>query len=205
MILLYHAGMALPAQVRVKVMSDAAAYIEMTHVAHREIAVNELLELVVSVAGLDAARVATILRAGTAVSGAYRYRWEALEADEAELTQRLLRFPRPEPGRPFDPSRCLLARIRAGVETIELPRESAARRRLLRKQSFWEVLLELAALRGPRYETYSHRDRADIYSFTPTAEDEQMLRRAAPLLRADRTIEQVTGLPLEKVTLYVPR
>lgn len=197
--------MALPERVRVKVMSDAAGYIEMTHVANREVTIEELLELVVSVTGLDAARIATILRAGTVVSGAYRYRWAALEAEEAGLTPRLADFPRPEPGRPFDPSRCLLARIRAGVETIELPRESAARRRLLRKQSFWEVLIELAALRAPRYETYSHHDRADVYSFRPTAEDEQMLRRAAPLLRMDRTIEQVTGLPLEKVTLYVRR
>ena len=195
--------MALPERVRIKVMSDAAGYIEVTRVGQREIAFEQLLELVVSVAGLDAARIATILGAGTAVVGDHRYRWAPVPAEARELAAMLDRFPKPEPDRRFDSERCMLVKIRAGVETIELPREAAARRRLLQKQSFWDVLMGLP--RNLHYETYSHRDRADVYSFEPTADEEQALRRAAPLLRMDRTAEQITGLPLEKVTLYVSR
>ena len=201
--------MALPERVRVKLMSDAAGYIEMTRVMERDLAFDELLRMVVSVAGLDAGRIRAILRAGTAVAGPYRYRWTPLEiedaGEEADLAARLARFPHAEPDRPFDPARCLLARIRAGVETIELPREAAERRRFTEKRSFWDVLMERSAARIPRYETFSHREQADVYSYEPTPEDEQALRGAASLLRAARTAEQVTGLPLEKVTLYVKR
>ncbi len=193
----------LPERVRVKVMSDSAGYIEVTRVAHREIDFAQLLDLVVTVAGLDASRIAAILGAGTAVVGDHRYRWQPLPAEAGELATLLDRFPKPEPERPFDAERCRLAKIRAGVETIELPREAAARKRLLQKQSFWDVLM--AQAQRLRYETYSHRDRADVYSFEPTSDEEQALRRAATLLRAERTAEQITGLPLEKVTLYVSR
>jgi hypothetical protein len=188
-----------------RVMSDAAGYIDTTHVAHREIAFAELLDLVVAVAGLDAPRIAVLLKAGTAVVNAYRYRWSPILVEEAELTGLLGRFPRPQPERPFDASRCLLARIRAGVETIQLPRESAARRARRQEQSFWDVLMDLARARIPIYETFSYRDGADIYSFQPSTAEEQVLRRAAALLPVERTAEQVTGLPLEKVTLYVKR
>ncbi len=201
--------MAFPERMRVKQLSDAAGYIEMTRVVERDFAFDQLLEMVVAVTGPDAGRVRTILRAGTAVVGDYRYRWMPVEiqdaAEEADLAVRLARFPQPEPDRPFDASRCLLAKIRAGVETIELPRESAARRRLAQKRSFWDALMEVSAARIPRYETFSHRERADIYSFEPTLEDAQELRRAASLLHAARTAEQITGLPLEKVLLYVKR
>jgi hypothetical protein len=197
--------MPLPERVRVKAMSDDAGYIDVTRVTHQEIAFDRLLDLVVAVAGLDASRIATILGAGTAVVGEHRYRWTPIAAEEAEIQPRLERFPKPEPGRPFHQDRCLFARIHAGVETIELSRESAAKRRLLSKRSFWEALMALSTARELRYETYSHRDQADIYSFEPTTDEEQALRRAAPLLRVDRTAEQITGLPLEKVTLYVRR
>ena len=205
----YHNPMALPERLRVKLMSDAAGYIEMTRVMERDLGFDELLRMVVSVAGLDGERIRAILRAGAAVAGPYRYRWTPLEieagGEEADLAARLARFPHAEPDRPFDPARCLLARIRAGVETIELPREAAARRLFTEKRSFWDVLMERSAARIPRYETFSHREQADVYSYEPTPEDEQALRGAASLLRAARTAEQVTGLPLEKVTLYVKR
>jgi hypothetical protein len=189
--------MAVPEKVQVRVMSDAAGFIEMTHVAHREVPFAEMLDLVVAVAGLDPARIVTLLKSGTAAVNAYRYRWPPLVLDAAELSPLLERFPRPQPERPFDAGRCLLAKIRAGVETIELPRESAAR--------FWDVLMEVAQQRSPAYETYSYRDGADLYSFAPSSAEEQTLRRAAHLLQVARTAEQVTGLPLEKVVLYVKR
>jgi hypothetical protein len=196
---------AQPEIVRVRVIPDGAGYVDTNRVGHREIPFPKLLEMVVAVAGLDPARIGMILRAGTVTLGAYRYRWEAIAMDGAEIAPLLEPFPKSDPLRPFDASRCLLARIRAGVETIELPREMASRRRLLQDISFWDVLMGAASARIPRYDTYSHREGADLYSLDLTPEDERRLRQAAPLLAVDRTAEQITGLPLDRMILYVKR
>jgi hypothetical protein len=191
--------------VHVKVMSDAAGYIDTTRVAHRDIPFSQLLDLVVAVAGLDPARIVTILRAGTAVNGGNRYRWPPIIAAEAEIVPMLERFPKPDPSRPFDAARCLLARIRAGVETIDLPRDTSSQRRRLQQNNFWDVLMNVAAARIPSYDGYSYRDGADLYAVELTPNDEQVLRDAAPLLTIQRTAEQVGALPLERLTLYVKR
>lgn len=195
----------LPERVLVKILSDDAGYVDATRVGAREIPFAQLLDLLVAVAGLDAARIRTILRAGTTVNGAYRYRWAAIVAEESEIAPLLARFPQPDPSRPFDAERCLLARIRAGVETIDLPRDVASRLQRGQKQSFWDVLIDVARLRAPAYETYSYRDGADLYTFTPDPAAERMLKLGAPLLTVSRTAEQVSGLPLERVTMYVKR
>ena len=195
----------LPERVQVKVMSDSAGYIETTRVANREIPFAQLLDLVVAVAGLDAARIVTILRVGTATNASYRYRWASIHAEEPEIAAMLGRFPQPDPTRAFDASRCLLARIRAGVETIELPRDVASRAQRGQKQSFWDILMDIGKLRTPRYETYSHRDGADIYIMDLDPGTERLLKQAAPLLTVNRTVEQVSGLPLDRVTMYVKR
>lgn len=195
----------LPATVRVRVMSDDAGYVDTTRVGHSEIPFAQLLDMMVAVSGLDPARICTMLRAGAATLRSHRYRWESIAATEAEIAPLLERFPKPDPSRAFDASRCLLARIRAGIETIELPRDVAARSRRAQRQNFWDVLMGTATARGPQYDSYSYRDGSDLYTLDLTREDETRLRQAAPLLTVDRTAEQVTGLPLERLTLYVKR
>ena len=201
----YHEGMALPETVRVKLISDEAGYISSARVVQRDFSIVELLEALVAVSGKNPERLQQILRAGSVVVGGYRHRWMSLEAGAEELAPLLARFPDPQPDRPFHPDRCVYAAIRAGVETIELPRDQAARRRFLKKATFWQVLMEVAAGRAPRYQSYSYRDRADVYAFEPTHEDQQRLRDAAPLLRLDRLEERIRMLPLEKITLLVNR
>ncbi len=197
--------MTAPEIVRVRIIPDGAGYVDTNRVAHREISFAKLLEIVVAVAGLDPARIGTILRAGTVTLGAFRYRWETIAVDGAEIALLLELFPKADPARPFDASRCLLARIRAGVETIELPREMASRRRLLQNSDFWDVLMSAAIAGAPRYDSYSYREGADLYTLDLNSGDERRLRQAAPLLAVDRTAEQITGLPLERVTFYVKR
>jgi hypothetical protein len=197
--------MSLPERVRIKVLSDAAGFLDVTRVSHQEVPFAQVLDLVVAVAGLDAARVAAILRAGAAVSGGYRYRWPPLVASESEIAPLLENFPKPDPRRPFDASRCLLARVRAGVETIELPREMAARRRRSQLETFWDHLMAVCAGHPPAYAGYSYRDAADLYTLDLTSDMERGLRQAGPLLAVDRVAEQITGLPLEKITFYVKR
>ena len=202
-------GSVAPETLQVKVMSDGAGYIDTTRVAHREILFAQLLDLLVAVAGLDAARIVTILRAGTTANGGYRYRWQSIIVPEAEIQEMLRRFPQPDPARPFNPARCLLARIRAGVETIDLPRETASRpsrgNKRAQQNNFWDVLMSVAGARIPCYDGYSYRDGADLYRVDLGSSDERILREAAPLLTVQRTAEQVGALPLERVILYVKR
>ena len=195
--------MALPEIVRVRVIPDGAGYVDTNRVGHSEIAFPKLLEMVVAVAGLDMARISTILRAGTVLLGGNRYRWQPIVVEEAEVAPLLAPFPKADPTRPFDSSRCLLARIRAGVETIDLPREMASRRGRAQATTFWDVLLDVA--RTPQYASYSYREGADLYSLELNSQDERRLRQAAPLLAVGRTAERVAGLPLERVTFYVKR
>ncbi len=197
--------MALPERVRVKLMSEGAGYISTERVVQRDYPAAELLEALLAVAGKNIGRLQQILRAGSVVVGPYRHRWQPIEASAEELQPLLEGFPDPRPDRPFEAGRCVFASIRAGVETIELPREQAARRRLLKKSSFWDVLMEVASARVPLYQTYSYRDRADVYVFEPTREEEARLRAAAPLLTLERTEQRICTLPLEKVTLLVNR
>jgi hypothetical protein len=188
-----------------RVIPDGAGYVDTNRVGHTEISFPKLLEMVVVVAGLDPARIGTILRAGTVTLGANRYRWPPITLETTEIAPLLEPFPKADPSRPFEASRCLLARIRAGVETIELPREMASRRRGKQVATFWDVLIAVAAAHTPQYSSYSYRESADLYTLELSPDEEKHLRQAAPLLVLDRTAEQITGLPLERITFYVKR
>jgi len=204
--------MALPESVRVKLLSEAAGYVTSTRVMQRDFAIQELMEALVAVAGKNIERIQQLLRTGSVVAGDYRYRWAGLEAAREDLEPLLAPFPDPWPERVFEPGRCVYAIIRAGVETIELPREQAARVRRQRGRamereggSFWDALLELARERPPRYESYSYRQRADVYSLEPAGAEVERLREAAASLAMERAAERVQRLPLDKITFLVNR
>src|SRR5437867_2617364 len=125
--------MALPASIPVKLFSEAAEYVSTERVVTRNFTIHELLEALLAVAGKDVERLRQILRAGSVTVEHYRHRWAPIEAEAADLETALAGFPDARPERAFERERCVFATIRAGVETIELPREQAARRRLLQK------------------------------------------------------------------------
>lgn len=197
--------MSLPERVRVRLISDDAGYISSARVVQREFTMPELLEALLAVAGKDVERLRQLLQVGSISVGGYRHRWEPLRADAADIAPLLARFPDPQPDRPFAADRCVFASITAGVETLEVTREQADRRTLLRRQSFWTVLMEIAAARPPRYQTYSYHYRADVYLLEPTSEEQNLLREAAPLLRLDRLEERIRLQPIRKITLLVNR
>ena len=169
-------------KIRVKLVSEAAEYVSVTHVVQRDFTLYELVELMLPVLGADAGRIQQMIRVGTVSTGEYRYRWEGLEIAAEELETILEAVPRAEPSRPFDPERCYLVRFRHGLETLDLPRESASRKALFARQSFWEALLGLAA-GGVRYADYSHADKADRYTLALDSECWQNLRALLPLLK----------------------
>ncbi|OFV95150.1 MAG: hypothetical protein A3H28_06450 [Acidobacteria bacterium RIFCSPLOWO2_02_FULL_61_28] len=172
-----------PTKIRVKLVSEAAEYVSITHVVQRDFSLTELVETMLPILGKDAPRIRQILRAGTLSTGEYRYRWEPLEVEERDLESLLGSLPGPEPSRAFQPDTCFLVRFRRGPETLDLPRESASRKQLFARQSFWDGLLALAG--DVHYADYSHADRADVF--------------ALPLDRD--TAEQLCGL----LSLFKPR
>ena len=187
-----------PSKIRVKLVSEAAEYVSVTHVVQRDFSLAELIETMLPVLGKDAPRIRQILRAGTLSTGEYRYRWEPVEVDEPELATLLDSFPGPEPSRTFQPESCFLVRFRRGAETLDLPRESASRKPLFAPQSFWEGLLTLAGARV-RYADYSHADHADIFALPLDREATEQLRGLLSLLKPKSAAERLERFHPERI------
>jgi hypothetical protein len=188
----------LPEKIRVKLVSEAAEYVSVSHVVQRDFTLRELVEVMLPVIGPDAGRVRKMIRVGTVSTGDYRYRWEGLDIAVEEIVPLLESFPHAEPSRAFDPAQCFLVRFRREQETLDLPRESASRKPLFGKQSFWDALLELAAT-GLQYAGYDHANRADRYSLTLDAERWQRLSALLPLLKPRSAAEKLERLRPEVI------
>ena len=201
--------MALPPTVRVKLSSEAAEAISLTPVVVQELAVRDLIEHVLGVAGKDEARLCEILLRGTLVSGASRFRWTGWEADVESVRLLLAAFPDPDPARAFTATQCTRVVLRGPRQPIVIPREAAARGgildTLLHRRSFWDELMSIVAAATPRYAAYSYRDRADVFNTPLTAQDAQRIRNAARLIRYTALQAQVKNTAIESVELYVVR
>jgi hypothetical protein len=187
----------IPAKIRVKLVSEAAEYVTVSHVVQREFSLAELVEVMLPVLGRNALRIRQILHAGTLSTGDYRYRWEPVELQEAELEEVLRSFPGPDLSRPFDAGKCFLVRFRRGQETLDLPRDNAERKPLFARQSFWDGLLRLA--QSARYADYSHADKADVFTVSLDAERMTMLRGLLPLLKPKSAAERLERLRPEQI------
>src|SRR5580704_4481188 len=104
--------MALPQTIRVKLSSEAAEAISLTPVVVQEMPVRDLIEHMLGITGKDEARIRELLKRGTLVSGASRFRWVGWDADGGDVRDVLLTFPDADPSRRFDASRCLRATLR---------------------------------------------------------------------------------------------
>lgn len=183
--------MPIPEQVQVKLSSEAAEYVALTPVVVREMEAGELVEQILGVTGADTMRVCEVLKRGSLVSGASRYRWAGIECGAEEVEALLARLPGPEPAREFAAERCVRVVLSGGGARIEIRREAAAEKKLLKRTSFWEALLaEAAAL---EYAGYVYRERADRYTSALSEEAGARLRAGAALLRYDGLARQVAA------------
>jgi hypothetical protein len=161
--------MPLPETIPVRYTEEEAGYVTVRPVVRQTFRLDELLDMILSVTGKDAARIRQILHSGTVVYHFFRYSWPGVDADEAELSAALTRFPDADPSRPFDADKCTMALFESGgVHTrrvLELDRAAGLKRRLFRGKSFWDRLGEIAATEKPAYQGYSYNHRADIYRF----------------------------------------
>ena len=83
--------MPLPSQIPVRYTEEDAGFVSVRPVVNQTFQLHELVDMVVSVAGKDAARVQQIFRTGTVIYNGYRYWWDALPADREEIEQILER------------------------------------------------------------------------------------------------------------------
>ena len=145
--------MPLPEQISLRYSDEDAGYVSMRPVVRQTFRLHELIDMIVTVVGRDPDRVRQILRTGTVVYNSYRYTWDSLSADPAELTTLLASFPDDDPSRPFDPSKASAVLLESGGGTqrrvTELSRHDASSKKLFAKDSPWNVLLHLAAADPP--------------------------------------------------------
>lgn len=199
-----------PDTIAVKYSEDLAQYADLRPVVRQPMTLHELVGLVLTTTGKHPERVRERLRRGSCTFNVYHYWWDALEVDDATLAAVLAEFPDPDPARPFRPEECAWARLHDDREPVPravlLAKQDARRRRWLRRQSFWDFLMEFARARRPRYREYSYYHRADIYC-AALAPPERALLREESRRRAPRALRQrlVSGEAWVELELGCPR
>jgi hypothetical protein len=196
--------MPLPKTVRVKLSSEAAGAITLTPVVAQELALRELIEHVLGLAGKDEARIREILLRGTLVTGASRFRWEGFRTDAEDLREALAAFPDPDPGLAFDAARCVHAVLRGGRLAIEIPREAAGRKGIFQRATFWDALMEEVG-GGGAYAGYSYRTRTDRYTHGFSGAEIERLRAAAGSVRYNTLRDQIRTVAFSSAELHVAR
>jgi hypothetical protein len=197
--------MALPQTIRVKLSSEAAESISLTPVVVQELPVRELIEHLLGITGKDEPRIVDLLRRGTLVSGASRLRWVGWEADPQGLREILATFPDPDPTRRFEAGRCVRAILRGGRQVLEIPREVGARKGLLQRTSFWQVLMDVAGTADAAYGGYSYKDRADRYWRELTLAEAGRIRNASGAVRFSTLRAQIRAEGFTQMELYARR
>ncbi len=160
--------MPLPETIPVRYTEEEAGYVTVRPLVRQTFRLNELLDMILSVAGKDLQRVQQLLRSGTVVYHFYRYSWTGIDASEADLAEALKQFPDADPARAFSAEKCTNALFESGDSNpkrlLDLDRATASKRRLFRGKSFWDGLLEIASEEKLSYQGYSYGRRADLYS-----------------------------------------
>jgi hypothetical protein len=201
--------MSLPDKIRVKLSSEAAEYISLTPVVVQEMTARELVEHMLGITGKDTTRVRDLLLRGTLVSGASRFRWPGWAADPEEIRSLLATFPDAEPGRPFAAALCVRAVLRGPRQPVLIPREIGSNRglvaRILRRMSFWDLLMQIGVGNALNYLGYSYRDRADLYHAPLGGPEARRIREASRLVRYTALEMQIRNTPIDSVEFYVVR
>jgi hypothetical protein len=177
--------MPLPEVIPVRYTEEEAGYVSFRPVVRQSFRPDQLLDMVLSVTGKDAARIQQILRSGTVVFHFYRYWWTGFQIDETELHGLLARFPDPDPSREFRPAECTIVAIESGAApprpTVEIRTQGISRARLFRRRSFWDALLAEVSLSPVAYHGYSFAHRADLYRLELAPDSRARLVAAASL------------------------
>jgi hypothetical protein len=197
----------LPETIPVRYTEEEAGYVTVRPLVKQTFRRDELLDMILSVAGKDLARVQQLLHSGTIVYHFFRYSWSGIDVEEAELSAALAKFPDADPSRPFDPAFCNNAVFDGpGANPrhlLDVDRAAASRRRFFRGKSFWQALMEIAAEENTVYDKYSYSRRADMYRLELDAEISGRLSEAAKRLARGRLAAALRVVPNAARILFV--
>ena len=200
--------MPLPETIPVKYSEEEAEYLSLRPVVRQTFRIRELVDMILSMTGKDAARVRQVLRSGTAVFHYYRYWWQGFDASEAELERLLAEFPDAQPDRAFAMEECTKVHVEAGTGRgiLAVEKQQTAKRRLLRRRSLWDCVAELARRNPPRYSHYAYDQRADCFVAT-LAPGEWQLARSEVLRSAQSNLTAaLQALPgVSRILFFCPR
>jgi hypothetical protein len=202
--------MPLPEQISVRYTEADAGYVSVRPVVTQKFLLRELADMVVSATGKVPQQVLKIFSGGAVIYNGYRYWWEGIPADLAEVEALLAGFPDDDPSRVFDSENAVAAlfEIGGGVQrtVVEIQRKETTEKKLFGKITPWDVLLETVSPFAARYEKYSHARRADLYRVSlPYDEASQLL--SAMLAAAPRGLRNrwSTLRPPSMITFVCPR
>ena len=189
---------------------EDAGYVTVRPVVKQTFRLGELADMVVSVTGKNAARVQQIFRAGTVAYNGYRYWWEGFGANEVEIAGLLSVFPDDDPTLLFNPAQIKVLSLEIGGGTqrtlVSIARGEAAGRKLFQKQSPWEIFLGVAKDSIPRYEKYSHAERADVYRVQLSFDAAATLLKQAAAASSRGLRKKLTALqPPAAILFFIPR
>jgi hypothetical protein len=200
----------LPETIRVKYTEEEAEYVSIRPLVQQEFRGAELVDMILSVTGKDAARIQQILRSGTIVFHSYRYWWQGFEAETAALAGILAKYPDAEPSREFRVGDCAEVILESSgapaAHTIRLRRDAAGKKRLLRSRSFWDCLIDLAGEAAPTYREYSYALRGDVYWSALTGQQASRLVAEAERYAPRALRVQLGALPsISDIAYICPR
>jgi hypothetical protein len=198
-------GADLPEAIRVKLSSEEAGAVSITPVVSREMPLRELIELMLDVAGKDAARLRDLLARGTLVSGATRYRWQGWQPGIESLQEMLDSFPSPDPERPFAPQHCTQVLFRGTGFKARVSRDVVAERTFFSRTSFWDALMRVTALAEMEYGGYSYKEQSDRYRLSLSPAQREQLRESARLIRYTELRAQIREGSLQAIEFLVRR
>ncbi len=202
--------MALPETIPVRYTEEEAEYLSVRPVVRQTFRLQELIDMVLGVTGKDLARIQQILRSGTVVFHFYRYWWQGFEADAGELGAFLTRFPDADPARVFRAEECAAVLLESSGQpprhSVELGRQAASRKPLLRSRSLWDCLLALGRAQPPSYQGYSYERHADLYRLALSPEQTAALLRDAARLAPRELRAGLRRLPeTTRIVFICPR
>jgi hypothetical protein len=163
----YSEAVTLPEKIPVRYSEEEAGYVSFRPVVRQAFGLHELLDMILSVTGKDAARVRQILRAGTIAFRSYRYWWAGFDPGESDLLEALAGFPDADPARAFSADDCTMVVLESGGvaarELAEISRDAGSARRWFTRGTIWQLLIGAASRVAPSYNGYSYARRADVY------------------------------------------
>lgn len=197
--------MPLPERIRVKLSSEEGAAVSLTRVVVQDLALAELLDVLLNISGKNPQRIGDALLRGSFVHGATRYRFDPLVFSPEDLSASLAPFPDADPSRPCDLARCETIHLRGAVHRVEILRVAGAKRRFFGRRSFWDDLLALASTLQPVYVDYSYPARADRFTAGLDAAACERIRAGVALSPYPQLAAQIARAAFDRMEIYVAR